>query len=114
MNDNDLSDVDSVISDLGYMSDLDIECQSVNFDLSNGSPINVNNFNIVHYNINSITAEGRLDQLSDICSILKDLFGFNHTVTSPPTPKLMSVKGANSNLLTFIPFTKMTFFYLIF
>ena len=46
------------------------ECQSLNFDLTNGSPINVNNFNVVHYNINSITAQGRLDQLSGICSTL--------------------------------------------
>ena len=28
-------------------------------------------FTIVHFNINSITAEGRLEQLTDICSILK-------------------------------------------
>ena len=33
--------------------------------------INTDNFTIVQYNINSITANGRLDQLSDICSILK-------------------------------------------
>ena len=32
--------------------------------------IDANNFNIVHYNINSITAEGRIDQLSDICNTL--------------------------------------------
>ena len=38
--------------------------------MSNGSPINTNNFNIVHYNINSITAEGRIEQLSNICNIL--------------------------------------------
>ena len=30
----------------------------------------MNNFNIVHYNINSITADNRLDQLSDICNTL--------------------------------------------
>ena len=59
------------MSDLSYLSDLDNECQSYNYDLSNGSPIDTNNFTIVHYNINSITAPGRLDQLSDICSILK-------------------------------------------
>ena len=70
MNDIDLSDVGSDVSDLSYISELDNECQSYNFDLSNGSPIDINNFNIVHYNINSITANGRLDQLSDICSIL--------------------------------------------
>ena len=71
MTDSDLSDIDSVVSDISYISDLDdYEYQSINYDLSNGSPIDVNNFNIVHYNINSITAQGRLDQLSDICTTL--------------------------------------------
>ena len=70
MNDESLSDVCSNISDMSCLSDFDDECQSVNFDLSNGSPIDVNNFNIVHYNINSITAEDRLEQLSDICKTL--------------------------------------------
>ena len=70
MNDESLSDVCSNIIDMSYLSDLEDECQSVNFDLSNGSPINVNNFNIVHCNINSITADNRLDQLSDICKTL--------------------------------------------
>jgi hypothetical protein len=70
MTDSDLSDIGSDVSDLSYISDLDDEHQSVNYDLSNGSPIDTNNFNIVHYNINSITADGRLDQLSDICSTL--------------------------------------------
>ena len=70
MTDSDLSD----ISDISYISDLDeYECQSLNFDLSNGSPIDANNFNVVHYNINSITAEGRLDQLSDSCTTLNQI-----------------------------------------
>ena len=67
MNDDSLSDVCSTISDASYLSDLDDICQSVNIDLSNGSPFDLNNFNIVHYNINSITADNRLDQLSEIC-----------------------------------------------
>ena len=70
MNDDSLSDLSSNISDISYLSDLDDEPQSQNFDLSNGSPINVGNFNIVHYNINSITADDRLDQLTDICRTL--------------------------------------------
>ena len=45
--------------------------QSININLSNGSPLNDGDFTIVHFNINSITAEGRLEQLTDICSILK-------------------------------------------
>ena len=64
------SDVCSNISDLSYLSELEDECQSYNFDLSNGSPISLQNFNIAHYNINSITAENRLDQLSEICQTL--------------------------------------------
>ena len=71
MTDSELSDIGSDVSDLSYISELDDnECQSFNYDLSNGSPIDTNNFNIVHYNINSITVEGRLDQLSDICNTL--------------------------------------------
>ena len=71
VNDDSFSDVCSNLSDTSYLSDIDIDdCQSINFDLSNGSPINVNNFNIVHFNINSITAEDRLNQLSDICQTL--------------------------------------------
>ena len=60
MDDETFSDVYSNISDLSYLSDLEDECKSFHFDLSNGSPINTNNFNIAHYNINSITAENRL------------------------------------------------------
>ena len=71
MDDESFSDVCSNLSDTSYLSDIDIDdCQSINFDLSNGSPINVNNFNIGHFNINSITAENRLNQLSDICQTL--------------------------------------------
>ena len=70
MYDDGLSDVLSTVSDTSYLSDLEFECQSTNFDLSNGSPININNFNIVHYNINSITADNRIEQLSDICNSL--------------------------------------------
>ena len=70
MNDNDFSDVCSIISDCSYISEFDNECQSINFDLSDGSPIDVNYFNIAHYNINSITADNRLEQLSDICNTL--------------------------------------------
>ena len=39
--------------------------------MSNGSPIDTNNFKIVHFNINSILAPDRLEQLSSVCQILK-------------------------------------------
>ena len=70
MNDDIFSDVSSNCSDLSYQSDID-QCQSVQVDLSNGSPIDVNNFNIVHYNINSITSSDKLECLSHFCNVMQ-------------------------------------------
>ena len=74
MADNDISDALSVCSDISYLSDydldLELESQSINFDLSNGNPLDKNTFNVVHYNIDSIMAEGRVEQLTKICRIL--------------------------------------------
>ena len=69
---NDVSDLLSECSDISYIfdSDFDLELESVNFDLSNGSPIDTSNFKIVHYNVNSILAPDRLEQLSSVCQIL--------------------------------------------
>ena len=50
----------SVCSDCSYQSKLNEEHKSFNFNLSNGAPINVTNFNIVHYNMNSILANDKL------------------------------------------------------
>ena len=60
-----MSDVLSECSEASCTSDFDDECKSYNFDISNGSPIDTENFIIVHYNINSILAMGKLDQLTD-------------------------------------------------
>ena len=92
-----MSDLSSNISDISYLSDLDDEPQSINYDLSNGSPINIDNFNIVHYNINSITAPGRLDQLSDVCSILKlDILILTETKLDNTIPSnLITIPGYN-------------------
>ena len=68
--DDGLSDCSSECSDTNHISDFEDQCKSLNFDLSNGSPIDINNFNIVHYNINSILANGRLEQLTDNCRVL--------------------------------------------
>ena len=70
VNGENLSDISSECSDISYISDFDLVCQSVNYNLCNGSPIDTENFNLVHYNINSILADDRLDQLSDICKTL--------------------------------------------
>ena len=68
MADDDISDVLSECSDISYLSDydddLEQESQSINFDLSNGSPVDSTNFSVVHFNIDSILAEGRLEQLT--------------------------------------------------
>ena len=39
-------------------------------DFSNGSPLSSNDLKIVHYNIDSILANNKLDQLTDVCQIL--------------------------------------------
>ena len=69
--DCDMSDILSECSDTSYMSDLEEEFHSLNIDISNGPPINIDNFKIVHYNINSILATDRLEELTDICRTLK-------------------------------------------
>ena len=51
-------------------SESDDQPQSINIDLTNGSPLNNDDFLCVHYNINSITSQGRLEQLTDVTSIL--------------------------------------------
>ena len=53
------------------MSDLEEEVKSINIDISNGPPIDVENFKIVHYNINSILAHDRIPQLTYVCQTLK-------------------------------------------
>ena len=68
--DSDISDLCSECSETSYMSDIEEDINSINFDISNGSPIDINNFKVVHYNINSILAPDRIDQLTDVCRTL--------------------------------------------
>ena len=56
---------------MSYTSDLEDMPISLSYDLNNGSPFDPEHFVILHFNINSITAEGRLEQLSSICKTLK-------------------------------------------
>ena len=71
MADIEMSDVLSECSDIGFISDFEDDFQSLNIDLSNGPPINVDNFKIIHFNINSILATDRIEQLTDICRTLR-------------------------------------------
>ena len=66
-----MSDLLSECSDTSYMSDIEDNFHSLNIDISNGSPIDNDNFKVVHYNINSILAPDRIEQLHDICKTLK-------------------------------------------
>ena len=68
--DSDISDILSECSDTSYISDFEEEFHSLNIDISNGPPIDIDNFIIVHYNINSILATDRIEQLSDISNTL--------------------------------------------
>ena len=62
MTDESFSDCSSECSDCSYQSEFIDQSRSYNYDLSNGSPVDPENFNIVHYNINSILAQDRLEQ----------------------------------------------------
>ena len=53
------------------MSEPDENPQSIHIDLSDGSPLNDNDFLAVHWNINSIRAEGRLEELTEYIKVLK-------------------------------------------
>ena len=68
--DGDVSDLFSDTSDISYQSDIEYLSNSKIFDISNGSPLNNENFNLLHFNINSITAVGRLDELTYVCRLL--------------------------------------------
>ena len=61
----------SECSDTRYLSDIEETVNSINFDISNGPSMDIENFKIVYYNINSILAPDKIDQLSDICQTLK-------------------------------------------
>ena len=61
---------DESLSDCSLLSEPESMPQSINIDLSNGSPIDTNDFIVVHYNIDSICAEGRLEQLNIVCKTM--------------------------------------------
>jgi hypothetical protein len=62
----------SFCSEISFcMSEADENPQSVHIDLVNGSPLNENDFLVVHWNINSIRAEGRLEELIENVRVLK-------------------------------------------
>ena len=69
--------VDESLIDCSLLSEPESTPQSVNIDLSNGSPIDTNDFIVVHFNIDSILAEGRLEQLNIVCKTMNRI---HHTL----------------------------------
>ena len=62
----------SFCSDFSFcMSEPDDQPQSINIDLSNGSPLGNDILVVAHWNINSILTEGRLGELTDNVNTLK-------------------------------------------
>ena len=69
---DDITDVYSDVSDTSYISDFDDQPNSVQYDLSNGSPLDTNNFIVAHFNVNSTLAENLLDELQSVCNTLNN------------------------------------------
>ena len=63
--------LDESVSDCSFLSEPDTAPQSINIDISNGSPIDTGDFIVVHFNIDSILAEGRIEQLEVVCDTMK-------------------------------------------
>ena len=53
-------------ADASFLSEPDDAPLSCNIDFVNGSPLSKDDFHIVHFNINSITADDKLDQLQEV------------------------------------------------
>ena len=58
------------MSNISCISDFEDQPISVQYDLSNGSPLDKDKFIVAHFNINSILAENRLDELQSVCRTL--------------------------------------------
>ena len=58
---------------MSYLSDLDNIPRAFQYDLDNGCPLDKDKFRVVHYNIDSLTANGRIEALSDVCKTLNIL-----------------------------------------
>ena len=65
--------LDDSVSDSSFLSEPEADPQSINIDISNGSPIDAGDFIVVHFNIDSILAEGRLEQLEVVCQKTRKL-----------------------------------------
>ena len=74
-----------VDADTSFMSEPDIAPQSCNIDLSNGFPLMKDDFHVVHYNINSITANDKLEQLQEVSKLMGNFLEQDSLGTPPPS-----------------------------
>ena len=58
------------MSDVSCLSDFDDLPRAIQYDLNNGCPLDKDKFKVIHYNIDSLTANGRMETLTDVCKIL--------------------------------------------
>ena len=63
--------INDSFEDISILSEADFDQKSVNVDFSNGSPLNDNDFKLVHYNISSRRADGRLESIAHVCKLVK-------------------------------------------
>ena len=94
-NTEDHTDALSDVSDTSYTSDLDDTPQSLMIDLSNGSPLSVNNITFIHFNVDSILAENRIDELTVVCqTLLVDCFVISESHLDDTIPlSLITIPG---------------------
>ena len=57
-------------ADTSFLSEPDDSPLSCNIDFAHGSPLSKDDFHIAHFNINSITADSKLDQLQEVTTKL--------------------------------------------
>ena len=98
LSDDDLDNVDT--ADVSLVSVDDDNPNSINVDISNGFPFGNENFIVVHYNINSITATGRLENLNHFCNLLKiDVLILTESKLNKTIPtNLINIKGYHEPL----------------
>ena len=65
--DDDITDLYSEMSDVSCLSDFDDLPRAIQYDLNNGCPLDKEMFKVIHYNIDSLTAQGRMETLTDVC-----------------------------------------------
>ena len=75
--------------------------ESININFCNGSPFKDDDFLVLHYNINSITAEGRSEELTLVTSTLKvDVLVCTESKLDKHVPNnIIKIRGFHESIL---------------